>query len=116
VYEAAYALAVLGELRLVLGDGQAGCQALVEAAALAPQIGLPWHRGGTLLHLGAGRLLQGTAEPALSAAEEVVRLAEEEDLRELRAQGLRLRAQAAVQEGVSNPPALCASINQNSSK
>ena len=94
VYEAAYALAVLGELHLAQGDPEAGCRALAEAAALAPQIGLPWHRGGTLLHIAAGRLLLGEVEAALAAADEAIRLAEEEDLRELRAQGLRLRGRA----------------------
>jgi tetratricopeptide (TPR) repeat protein len=94
VYEAAYALAVLGELRLAQGQREAGSQALAEAAALAPQIGLPWHRGGTLLHVAAGRLLLGQSEAALAAAEEAICLAEEEDLREVRARGLRLRDQA----------------------
>jgi hypothetical protein len=95
VYEAAYALAALGELRLAQGETEAGSRALVEAAAQAPQIGLPWHRGGTLLHVAAGRLLVGENAAALADAEEAIRLAEEEDLREVRAQGLRLRAQAA---------------------
>ena len=95
VYEAAYALAVLGELRLAQGEVGTGRQALEEAAALAPQIGLPWHRGGTLLHVAAGRLALGEVEAALADAEGAIRLAEEEDLREVRAQGLRLRAQAA---------------------
>jgi DNA-binding SARP family transcriptional activator len=95
VYEAAYALAALGELRLAQGETEAGSRALVEAAAQAPQIGLPWHRGGTLLHVAAGRLLVGETAAALTSAEEAIRLAEEEDLREVRAQGLRLRAQAA---------------------
>ncbi|MEJ2736325.1 MAG: AAA family ATPase [Anaerolineae bacterium] len=95
VYEAAYALAALGELRLAQGETEAGSRALLEAAAQAPQIGLPWHRGGTLLHVAAGRLLVGETAAALTSAEEAIRLAEEEDLREVRAQGLRLRAQAA---------------------
>jgi hypothetical protein len=94
VYEAAYALAALGELRLALGERGAGRQALAEAAALAPQIGLPWHRGGTLLHIAAGHLLLGQIEAALADVQEAIRLAEEEDLREVRARGLRLRAQA----------------------
>ena len=94
VYEAAYALAALGEMRLVQGERQAGSQALAEATALAPQIGLPWHRGGTLLHIAAGHLLLGQVEAARAAADEAIRLAEEEDLREVRARGLRLRVQA----------------------
>jgi DNA-binding SARP family transcriptional activator len=97
VYEAAYALAALGELRLAKGEREAGDQALIEAASLAPQIGLPWHRGGTLLHIAAGRLLLGQAEAALAAADEAIRLADEEDLREVRASGLRLRAQTTDQ-------------------
>jgi hypothetical protein len=40
-------------------------------------------------------LLVGETAAALTSAEEAIRLAEEEDLREVRAQGLRLRAQAA---------------------
>ncbi len=95
VYESAYALAALGELHLAQGDREAGCRALAEAAALAPRIGLPWHRAGTLLHVAAGRLLLGEVEAALAAADEAIRVAEEEDLREMRAQGLRLRGQAA---------------------
>jgi DNA-binding SARP family transcriptional activator len=97
LYESAYALAVLGELRLAQGEREAGRQALQEAAALAPEIGLPWHRAGTLLHIGAGRLLLGQAEVALAAAEEAICLAEAEDLREVRAQALRLRVQATDQ-------------------
>jgi tetratricopeptide (TPR) repeat protein len=97
VYEAAYALALLGELRLVQGDREAGCQALAEATALAPQISLPWHRAGTLLHVAAGRLQLGEIEPALSDLEVVIQLAKEEDLRELRAQALRLREGATGQ-------------------
>jgi tetratricopeptide (TPR) repeat protein len=95
VYESAYALAALGELRLAGGEREAGFRALAEAAALVPQVGLPWHRGGTLLHIAAGRLLVGETEDALAAIEAAIRLAEEEDLREVRAHGLRLRAQAA---------------------
>jgi DNA-binding SARP family transcriptional activator len=97
VYEATYALAALGELRLAQGETEAGSRALVEAAALAPQVGLPWHRGGTLLHTAGGGLLLGQFEAALAAADEAVCLAEEEDLREVRARGLRLRAQATGQ-------------------
>jgi tetratricopeptide (TPR) repeat protein len=97
VYEAAYALAILGELRLAQGEREAGVQALAEAAALAPRIGLPWHRGGTLLHIAAGHLLLGQVEAALIAAEEAIRLAEEEDLHEVRVQGLRLRERATHQ-------------------
>lgn len=97
VYEAAYALVALGELRLAQGDTEAGRQALAEAAALAPQIGLPWHRGGTLLHLAAGYLLLGETEAARAAADEAIRLAEAEDLRGVRARGLRLRDQATGQ-------------------
>jgi tetratricopeptide (TPR) repeat protein len=94
VYEAAYALAALGELCLAQGETEAGSRALVEAAALAPQVGLPWHRGGALLHIAGGRLLLGQFDAALAAADEAVGLAEEEDLREVRARGLRLRLQA----------------------
>jgi DNA-binding SARP family transcriptional activator len=94
VYESAYALAVLGELRLAQGEREAGGQALEEAAALAPQVGLPWHRGGALLHIAGGHLLLGRFEAALSAAEEAIHLAEEEDLHEVQARGLRLRSQA----------------------
>ena len=96
VYESAYALAALGELRLADGEKEASSQALAEAAALSPQIGLPWHQGGTLLHIAAGRLLLGQVEAALSATEEAIRLAEAEDLREVRARGLQLRAQATA--------------------
>jgi DNA-binding SARP family transcriptional activator/energy-coupling factor transporter ATP-binding protein EcfA2 len=94
VYEAAYALAALGELRLAQGETEAGSRALVEAAALAPQVGLPWHRGGALLHIAGGWLTLGQFEAALPAAQEAICLAEEEDLREVRARGLRLRSQA----------------------
>jgi tetratricopeptide (TPR) repeat protein len=94
VYEAAYALAALGEMRLVQGEKEAGRPALAEAAALASQVGLPWHRGGTLLHIAGGRLLLGQFEAAVAAADEAVCLAQEEDLREVRARGLRLRSQA----------------------
>jgi DNA-binding SARP family transcriptional activator len=94
VYESAYALAALGELRLAQDEREAGVQALAEATALAPQVGLPWHRGGTLLHLAAGRLLLGQVEAALAAADEALRLAEAEDLRQVRAHALRLREQA----------------------
>jgi DNA-binding SARP family transcriptional activator len=97
VYEAAYALAVLGDLRLAQGEREAGRQVLEEAACLAPEIGLPWHRGGILLHIAAGRLLLGQVEAALANIEGAIRLAEEEDLREVRAQALRLRAQATEQ-------------------
>ena len=48
-----------------------------------------------MLHVAAGRLALGEVEAALADAEGAIRLAEEEDLREVRAQGLRLRAQAA---------------------
>jgi len=94
IYESACALAALGELHLAQGDREAGRRALAEAAALAPRIGLPWHRAGALLQIAAGRLLLGEAEAALTAAAEAIRVAEEEDLRELQAQGLRLRGQA----------------------
>jgi tetratricopeptide (TPR) repeat protein len=97
VYESTYALAVLGELHLAKGEREPGGQALAEAAAQAPQIGLPWHRAGTLLHIAAGRLLLGQVEAALAVAQEAIRLAKEEDLREMRARGLRLRAQATDQ-------------------
>jgi tetratricopeptide (TPR) repeat protein len=97
VYESGYALAVLGELRIGRGERGAGSQTLEEAAALAPQIGLPWHRGGMLVHIAAGRLLLGQVEAALNAVDEAICLAEEEDLCEVRAQGLRLRAQASDQ-------------------
>ena len=93
-YEEAYALAVLGEARLALGDLAAGGRDLDTAAAALPQVGLPWHRGGILVHLAAGRLRQGEVEAALAAAAGAVALAEAEDLRELRAQGFRIREQA----------------------
>jgi len=99
VYESAYALAALGELHLAHGEREAGSRALAEAAALAPRIGLPWHRAGTLVQIAAGRLLLGEAEAALAAAEEAIQVAEEEDLREMRAQGLRLRERAAELAG-----------------
>jgi DNA-binding SARP family transcriptional activator len=95
-YEAAYALAALGRLRLARGEMEAGRRALEEAAALAPCIGLPWHRGGTLVQVAAGRLLLDQVDAALCAADEVVRLAEVEDLREVRAHALLLRGQALV--------------------
>ena len=47
-----FKLSTLIQKRLV--QLNAGSRALVEAAAQAPQIGLPWHRGGTLLHVAAG--------------------------------------------------------------
>jgi DNA-binding SARP family transcriptional activator len=99
VYESAYALAALGELQVAQGDREAGCRALAEAAALAPRIGLPWHRAGTLLQIAAGRLLLGEVEAALAAADEAIQVAEEEDLREMLVQGLRLRGQAAGLRG-----------------
>ncbi|MBN1657430.1 MAG: hypothetical protein JXA93_03460, partial [Anaerolineae bacterium] len=94
VYEAAYALAAIGELRLARGETHTGVEALEEAAALAPQVGLPWHRGGTLLHIAAGRLLLGQVEAAVAAAEEAIRLAGEEDLREVGARAVELRVLA----------------------
>jgi len=72
---------------------------LAEAAELLPQVGLPWHRGGTLTQLAAGRLLLGEAEVSLAAADEAMRLAGEEDLREARAQGLWLRGRALLALG-----------------
>lgn len=93
-YEATFALAALGGVRLRQGDTAAGRQALEEAAQLAPDIGLPWHRGGILVQLAAGRLLLGEAEAALAAADEAIHLAEVEDLREVRAQGVRLQGLA----------------------
>lgn len=103
VYEAAYALAVLGELHLAQGSERSGRQALDEAADLVPQIGLPWHRGGALLHVAAGRLLISQVEGALADLEEAIRLAEEEDLREVRVHGLRLRTQVTNLTGPGNP-------------
>ncbi len=97
VYEAAYALAALAELRLIQGEREPGSQALAEAAALTLQVGLPWHRGGALLHIAAGHLLLRQMDAARTAAEEALRLAEAEDLREVRARGLRLRTQALNQ-------------------
>jgi DNA-binding SARP family transcriptional activator len=94
VYESAYALAALGELRLAQGEREAGIQALAKAAALAPRIGLPWHQAGTLLHIAGGHLLLGQFEAALAAAKEASCLAEEEDLREVRIHALRLHEQA----------------------
>jgi DNA-binding SARP family transcriptional activator len=99
VYESAYALAALGRLHLAQGDRETGCRALAEATALAPRIGLPWHRAGTLLHVAAARLLLGEADAALAAADEALQVAEEEDLREMLVQGLRLRGQAAGLRG-----------------
>ena len=93
-YEEAYALAVLGEARFALGDLAAGSRALDAAAAALPQVGLPWHRGGILLHLAAGRLQQGEVEAALAAADEALELAGAEDLHEVRVQGLRIQVQA----------------------
>ncbi len=58
-YEETYALAVLGEARLMLGDPEAGRRDLDAAAAALPQVGLPWHRGGILVHLAAGRQRKG---------------------------------------------------------
>jgi tetratricopeptide (TPR) repeat protein len=97
LYEAAFALTVLGELRLIDGELEAAAQSLQEAATLAPQIGLPWHRAGILVHVAAGRLLLGQAAAALADLDVVVRLAEAEDLREVRAQTLRLRDEATDQ-------------------
>lgn len=93
-WEAAYALAILGRIRLQGGDGATGRQALEEAASLAPRIGLPWHRGGTLAQVATGRLIAGEINAALVAADEVVHLAEAEHLREPQAHGLLLRAKA----------------------
>jgi tetratricopeptide (TPR) repeat protein len=105
VYESAYALAVLGEIRLAQGEVSTGRQALEEAASLVPQIGLPWHR--TLLHVAAGRLALGEVDAALADAEDAIRLAEEEDLREVRVQAVRLRAQAAGLAGFRDPASHC---------
>ena len=91
VHEEAYALAVLGEARLALGDPTAGGRDLDTAAAALPRVGLPWHRGGILAHLAAGRLQQGDVEAALAAADEALELAGAEDLRDLRAQGFRIQ-------------------------
>jgi hypothetical protein len=46
------------------------------------------------LHIAGGWLMLGQFEAALPAAQEAICLAEEEDLREVRARGLRLRSQA----------------------
>ncbi len=89
VYEEAYALAALGEARLALGDADAGRQDLAAAGALLPRVGLPWHRGGTLLYLAAGRMLQRDGS-ALEAADEAIALAEAEDLRGVLAEALRI--------------------------
>ena len=78
-----------------------GIQALVKAAALAPRVGLPWHRAGTLLHVAGGHLLLGQFEAALAAAKEAGCLAEEEDLREVRIYALRLLKQATDQTSQS---------------
>lgn len=99
VYESAYALAALGELHLAQGAKETGRRVLVEATALAPRIGLPWHRAGTLIHIAAGHLLLGEVEAALAAADAAIRVAEEEDLREMLVQGLRLRGQATGLRG-----------------
>jgi tetratricopeptide (TPR) repeat protein len=94
LYESAYALAALGELRCVAGQVRSGADALEQAFALTTQVGLPWHRAGTLVHLASGWLLLDQAELAVAAAEEAVHLAEEEDLRELWAHALWLRGRA----------------------
>lgn len=91
IYEEAYALAVLGEARLMLGHLAAGGCDLDAAAAALPRVGLPWHRGGILVHLAAGHLQQGDLAAALAATEEAFALAEAEDLREVRAQAHRVR-------------------------
>ena len=101
VYEEAYALAVLGEARLVLGDAAAGGRDLDAAAAALPQVGLPWHRGGILVHLAAGRLALGDVAGALAAADEAIALAEAEDLREVRAQSLGLMGRAKNKSKIS---------------
>ena len=106
-YEEAYALAVLGKARFALGDLAAGNRDLDAAAAVLPQVGLPWHRGGILVHLAAGRLQQGEVKAALAAADEALALAEAEDLRELRTQGLRIREQVAETEYKSKISWVC---------
>lgn len=94
IYEEAYARAVLGEVRLTLGDSAAGACDLDAAAIALPRVSLPWHRGGILVHLAAGRLRLGDVAAALAAATEAVALAEAEDLCKVRAQGLRIKKQA----------------------
>jgi len=91
VYESACALAVLAELLLSAGEREAGRQALEEAAALVPQVGLPWHRAQTLLHLAAGWLELGEVAAARNHIEATLELAEAEDLRAVRAAALRFR-------------------------
>jgi DNA-binding SARP family transcriptional activator len=117
-YEAAYARATLGRMRLTQGDTAAGCQALAAAAKLTACIGLPWHRGGTLTQLAAGRLLLGEAKAGLAAADEAIHLAEAEDLREVQAWGLWQRglallaldradeAEAALAQGLAQAEAI----------
>jgi predicted ATPase/DNA-binding SARP family transcriptional activator len=98
IYEEAYALALLGEARLMLGDPAAGGRDLDAATAALPRVGLPWHRAGILAHLAAGRLRQGKTSAALAAADEAVALAECEDLREARAQALQIREWVLTQQ------------------
>lgn len=97
IYEEGYALAALGEARLARGEVEAGAQDLAGAAAKLPDIGLPWHRGGILVHLAAGGQLQGEAA-ALAAVEEAIALAEAEDLRGVLAQALSVRQQILGQK------------------
>jgi DNA-binding SARP family transcriptional activator len=108
IYESAFALAVVAEIRLEVGKKEAGRQALDEAVALAARVGLPWHRGGTLVHVAAAWLLLGEPEVALVAADEAIRLAREEDLREVRAHGLWRRGQAL--QALGRPEEACAAL------
>lgn len=117
-YEAAYALAALAGVRLAQGQTAAGHQGLEQAAALVPRIGLPWHLGGTLVQVAAGRLQLGEIEAALAAAGEAICLAEAEDLREVRAWGLWLHglslsalnrkgeAEASLKQGLAQAEAI----------
>jgi len=93
-YEAAYALAALGRIRLAQGETALGRQALEKAAELVPLVGLPWHRSGTLIQMAAGRLQLDEPHTALALTDEVIRLAQAENLCEVEAQGLWLHGQA----------------------
>lgn len=93
-YEAAYALAALGALHLQRKDLSVGRKLLAEASAVAQQVGLPWHRGGTWNQVATGWLLAGEAEAALAAANLALQVVEKEDLREVRAHALGLRGLA----------------------
>ncbi len=73
-----------------------GRQALEKAAELVPLVGLPWHRGGTLIQMAASRLLLNEPHAALALTDEVIRLAQAENLCEVEARGLWLHGQALL--------------------